>query len=137
MKKLFYILCLLFSASLSHAAFNNNYGIWNEWRSTETCSSVSNLIIATGTVFVAEVIVTSGSAGSFLTLSNSSTTLPIVTRTTSTARDVSSAGITYPVRTTFKQGLNFTKTGAACVRIHWEWYMEVPTGKENEGKHIP
>lgn len=137
MKKILFLLGLIFISFnvYAYASFENK-GEWMEWRSTQTCSSVSNVVVATGTVYIADIIVSSSGANSFLQISNSSTTTSMVNRSTSVAYDVSSSGVIYPYRTSLTQGLNFTKTGNSCVRIYWEWYT-IPNGKYSEGKHRP
>lgn len=136
MKKLLFAFAFVLCVGKARAEFNV-HNFYYEFRSTQTCSAVANIVVATGSVFVSNISISSGSSsGSFLTLSNSSTTTPMVTRTTSTVYDVSSVSNNYSLNTTFKDGLNFTKTGSACVRINWEWY-NVPKGKEGEGKHRP
>lgn len=136
MKKLLFIICfILLSGSFAHANFDNNISVWHEWRSTQTCASVSNILVATGPVFLAEVVVTSASATSLFVFSNSSTTADIA-KTTSTFYDATTSGTVYRTATTLSNGFVFTKTGSACVRFNWDWHA-IQRGRESEGKHRP
>lgn len=133
MKKLLFVLAVLLSTQLSHAKFRNV----EEWRSTSTCSANDNVLIATGPVFLYEIYVASGNPFSGFTYSNSSTTSSSdVFRSTSVFHDTGTTGVRFPIETTLTRGLVYSKTGTACIRLKWDWYM-TPLGRETTGQHRP
>lgn len=136
MRKILFTLCLFFGTKFCYADFNA-MGQFYEWRSTQTCSAVTNFLVSTGPIFLANVIISSPVAGSQFTFINSSTTDVGVARSTSLPymSDFKTT-VPYPINTTLTNGFVFSTLGTSCVRFNWD-YHSPPRGFEAIGKHKP
>ena len=104
---------------------------YTEWRSTQIVSAGTNLVIATGAIYLYDITVTSAADGSTFRFFNS-TAAPIVT-STSTLYDTGTKGITYPIGKKLSKGFMYTTTGLSQLDIRWDWILSIPSGQETRG----
>lgn len=132
MKKLLLALIVFMCAGMLEASFSNQN--MKVWRASETSTADTNVLIATGVIYVYKVEVPSGSVtGSTFQYFNSSTTDLSVTRSTSIVYDVDTTDSDFEIGTILNDGLLYTKTGTSSVRILWDWYIGPNRGQETYG----
>ena len=132
MKKILLIAFVLMSATKVFASVNARE--YKLWRSSETAATATNVLIATGNIFVHDILVTSGTTVSALfTYFNSSTTDLGVPRSTSSTFDIDTTGDYFVVDDLLSAGFLFTKTGTGHLRIRWDWLIGPNAGEEFKG----
>jgi len=108
---------------------------YHQWRTSETITSDTDVLIATGVIFVKDVVVASGTSSvAQLQLFNTTGTVAGgVSRSSSAIYDVSSKNFPIPIEQIYTKGLRYTKTGNSTIAIRWDWVLTVPKGQENRG----
>jgi len=132
MKKVLLALSLVF-LSIGFIQARSEGGRFEIWRSTENEGPIDHVPVATGSIYVARIVVTSGTTGSIFQLYNSSSTDPGVDRSTSAEYSAATA-IVYPFNRVYERGLAWTIDGGATIEIHWDWINNAPAGQENRGR---
>ena len=130
MKKILIIGLLLIFTSIANAY---QVGQFQAFRSSETGTADSNVLISTGSIFVPVIEVSSAAPNSTLTLFNSTSTDVGVSRSTSTAYHLD-VERTIIVSEEYSRGLLYTTTGTAKIRILWDYIITVPKGFEGKSR---
>lgn len=109
--------------------------IWKDWRSSETTSAETDVSIATGNIYMKDVIVASGTAGfgQIQFFNSSGTVADGVSRTSSTVYEIDTAGDIFPIDQIYSKGLRYTKTGVSAIVIRWDWVTLPPPALRDKG----
>ena len=124
---------LIGSTKVYGASYDTQF---EDWRSTASFATVfTNTLIATGTIYVDMITVTSGSVSdSQLILWDSTSTHFGASRSTfSAVYDLKTSGVSYNVKKTFFKGFGINKTGLSSIDIKWQYPYSVPVGNEKLG----
>lgn len=130
MKKYVLVVLMILACGYVHARGESKF---ERWRSSEGCGAFTNILVATGAVYVKDVTVTSGTLiiAEFTYYNSSSTGLNV---STSTVYDVNDTGNVFLLDEVLKYGFAYTKSGASgCIRVRWDWYIAPNTGQEDFG----
>ena len=134
MKRVFLVIGFLFVSAVARAdSYQDQY---ETWRTTLAVSpSGVQVMVATGVIYVDEVIVSSGSGGfsSFILFNASGTAAGQTTTTMTHTTDSSSTGDIFPIKRSFTRGFGYFTTGTSLLDIKWQYPYAVPNGKENLG----
>jgi len=133
MKKIVFSIGFLFVYCLPVFAHNE----WEIWRSTEIVGGGQQIAsrVATGTIKLDSICVTSGSVGtSTFTYHSATSTLVDVIRTTSVVYNVSATADCWNDLDEFLPGgFFYTLSGTAVIRVKWNWTTGPPPGFQSVG----
>ena len=129
MKKWIVAVGLTFMVGLVHAKTPN----FDDWRSTETCTADASILVATGPIYLADLVVTSAAATgitSFTYFNSSATNIHL---STSVYYDTNLTGDSFSLGETLKYGFSYTTTGTSCIRVRWNWMQGYNPGQQSRG----
>ena len=122
MKRLFFVAALFFSAAAVKADYSPSL------QSTRTCAAEANLLVATGSIKVESIVVSSPTfANSFLTIQDSTTSaVGGYNPNTSTFTSLATISTTFqPFQIDYDQntssGMVINKQGEACTEVFWRF----------------
>ena len=127
MNKLFAFLSLFLFCGFVCNVKADDYGRNAVWRSSETCSAETAVLVTTGIIRVLDIQTTSGSvtASTFRYFNSTSAAFDLV-NSTSIIHDITSR-LNPPLSLDeiLDDGFLYTKTGTACIRIRWRWESHI------------
>lgn len=106
---------------------------FQSWRTTETCTADTNVLVATGVIALKDMTVSSGTAvagaSTFLFFNSSHTNL-IIERSSSVPYDIDTAyPYPYEFYVVLSSGFAYTKTGTGCISCKWDWLNGVQVNR--------
>jgi hypothetical protein len=128
--------CRLYSAGLYQVNGNTVY------RTTAPAVATVDMVIATGTIYVDGILVTSASANteSYCLLKNATNTVNSAATMYSTFTYCTSWGATayppayfIPIHRVFTKGLVITNVGVAKIEVLWDWLNGYQPGHSGDG----
>ena len=133
MKKIFGLF-LFFTVCSAMNVFADT-GRYHAWRTSETCTADTMVLLATGTIRLFDVQVTSSapSYASFTIFKSSMTDFTIV-HSTSIAHNITNRADPVLI---FDEiigfGMVYTKTQSGCIKIRWDWEISPNPSQYNKG----
>ena len=131
MKNVVFTIVLVLSCGYVHAREELKY---NNWRSTEIVGAATNVLVATGTIYLKDIQITSGTVttGTFQYFTATNTIVD-VTRSSSIVYDVDSIEPTIPLDELLPGGFFYTTTGSVQIRVRWDWPYGAPSNQVSRG----
>lgn len=123
-------LLLAFASTARAATYKREF---EQFRSTAPSGPASFFLVATGTVFLSEILVTSGVPNSTFRFFNG--TSPVTITSTGPVYDTQSSGSWFPVNQWLTNGFMFTTTGNSILDVKWDWYLTAPVGQNTKGRY--
>lgn len=136
MKKIIGLLVLLFLICIEKGFAYEMDTVWKAWRSSETTTVETDVLIATGNIHFKDVTVASGTITGTAQIQFFNSTGTIaggVSRSSSTVYNIENTGDRFEINQVYNEGLRYTKTGISAVVIKWDWVSSIPMGKERTG----
>lgn len=105
---------------------------WHLWRSSETGTADTNVLVASGAVFLRALVVVEAGVASTFRYFNSENC--IVKKSSSIVYVTVNTGDIYPLEDYLSKGFCYTTAGTAKIRLIWDWYSLPQRGQLDKGR---